>query len=81
VRKGSHRIEKGSGEVKPKYPSGPLKPVRLTTEECRTQAQKCIDESRKTQSSRKLSAAWIALAEEWVVMAELASRIKHDESS
>lgn len=39
---------------------------RITLEEIRGQAQKCIDESRKTQANPKLSAAWLALAEEWV---------------
>jgi len=31
---------------------------RITLEEIRSQAQKCIDESRKTQANPKLSAAW-----------------------
>jgi hypothetical protein len=66
---------------KPKQPTGPPMTVRLTMEECRRQAQKCIDQSRKTQSNHKLSAAWVALAEEWVVMAELASLTKRNESS
>jgi hypothetical protein len=52
---------------------------RIPLEECRSQAQKCIDESRKTQANPMLSAAWLALAEEWVLVAEKAGRTKHDE--
>ena len=47
---------------------------RTTLEECRGQAQKCIDESRKTQANPRLSAAWLALAEEWVKVAETVGR-------
>ena len=47
---------------------------RTTLEECRGQAQKCIDELRKTQANPRLSAAWLALAEEWVKVAETVGR-------
>ena len=47
---------------------------RIPLEECRSQAQKCIDESRKTQANPKLSAAWLALAEEWVNAADMVGR-------
>jgi hypothetical protein len=47
---------------------------RITLEEIRSQAQKCIDESRKTQANPKLSAAWLALAEEWVNAADRRER-------
>ena len=47
---------------------------RITLEEIRSQAQKCIDELRKTQANPKLSAAWLALAEEWVNAADMVGR-------
>jgi hypothetical protein len=44
-------------------------PARLALEECRRQAQKCIDESTKAQSPTP-RADWLALAEQWVNLAE-----------
>jgi hypothetical protein len=49
-------------------PIGPVA-VRIALEECRRQAQKCIDESTKAQSST-LKTDWLALAEQWVSLAE-----------
>jgi len=43
--------------------------VRVALEECRRQAQKCIDESTKAQSPG-LRVDWLALAEQWVRTAE-----------
>jgi hypothetical protein len=43
--------------------------VRIALEECRRQAQKCIDESTKAQSWT-LKTDWLALAEQWVTLAE-----------
>jgi hypothetical protein len=49
----------------------PIGPVafRIALEECRQQAQKCIDESTKAQSPI-LKADWLALAERWVNLAQ-----------
>ena len=49
-------------------PVGPVA-VRIALEECRRQAQKCIDESARAQSST-LKTDWLALAEQWVSLAE-----------
>jgi hypothetical protein len=49
-------------------PIGPVV-VRIALEECRRQAQKCIDESTKAQSST-LRTDWLALVEQWVSLAE-----------
>jgi hypothetical protein len=49
-------------------PIGPVG-VRIALEERRRQAQKCIDESIKAQSSI-LKTNWLALAEQWVSLAE-----------
>ena len=43
--------------------------ARLVLEECRRQAQKCIDKSAKAQSP-SLRADWLALAEQSVNLAE-----------
>jgi hypothetical protein len=48
---------------------GPPAKEYVTFDQCRGQAQKCIDESRRTQSSFNLSSAWLTLAEQWVDMA------------
>jgi hypothetical protein len=61
----------------------PLGPVaaRIALEECRRQAQKCVDESIKAQSPG-LRADWLALAEQWVRTAErVAAQIKKDQRS
>jgi hypothetical protein len=58
----------------PKHPPEPASPVRITIEECCSQAQKCIEE--KPQSNPKLSATLMALAEQWVLVAETAGRTK-----
>jgi hypothetical protein len=49
----------------------PLDPAvaRAALEECRRQAQKCIDESAKAETPA-LRASWLALAEQWVHLAE-----------
>jgi len=62
--------------VSPKDNGGAAELPRVTLEECRSQAQNCIDESRRTQSNPKLSAAWLELAEKWVNMAEALQRAK-----
>ena len=61
--------DKDSGMVR-----RPLDPVaaRIALEECRRQAQKCIDESAKAETPT-LRASWLALAEQWVRMAERVS--------
>jgi len=43
--------------------------VKATLEECRRQAQKCVDESTLAQNP-SLKAHWLALAEQWVTAAE-----------
>ena len=61
----------------------PLDPLvaRIALEECRQQAQKCIDESAKGQTPT-LRASWLALAEQWVRTAErVASQIDRDQRS
>jgi hypothetical protein len=52
--------------MKPKHPSG----SPITAEECRREAQKCIDESAKAHASYRVSADWLVLAELWIRMAE-----------
>ncbi len=49
----------------------PISPVavRLVREECRRQAQKCLDECTKAQGST-LENDWLALADKWVSLAE-----------
>jgi hypothetical protein len=42
-----------------KHPSGPP----ITAEECRREAQKCIDESAKAHVSYRVSSDWLVLAE------------------
>jgi hypothetical protein len=54
---------------KQRHEPGPLAKEYITFDQCRDQAQKCIDESRRTQSSFNLSSAWLTLAEQWVDMA------------
>ena len=49
---------------KAKQPASP----QITAEDCRREAQKCIDESNK--ATGKLSGDWLVLAELWVTMAE-----------
>ena len=61
----------------------PIGPVafRIALEECRQQAQKCIDESAKAETPT-LRASWLALAEQWVRTAErVASQIDRDQRS
>jgi hypothetical protein len=43
--------------------------TRAALDECRRQAQKCIDESAKAETP-SLRADWLALAEQWVKLAE-----------
>jgi hypothetical protein len=49
-----------------RHEPGPPAKEYITFDQCRGQAQKCIDESRRTQSSFNLSSAWLTLAELWV---------------
>ena len=49
---------------KAKQPASP----QITAEDCRREAQKCIDESNK--ATGKLSGDWLVLAELWVTMAK-----------
>ena len=52
----------------------------VTLEECRRQAQKCLDESAKAESPR-MKALWLALAEQWVNTAERVRQDKEDRRS
>jgi predicted GIY-YIG superfamily endonuclease len=53
---------------KAKQPAAPQMAARITAEDCRREAQKCIDESKK--ATGKLGGDWLVLAELWVTMAE-----------
>jgi hypothetical protein len=53
---------------KAKQPASPQMAAGITAEDCRREAQKCIDESNK--ATGKLSGDWLVLAELWVTMAE-----------
>ena len=44
--------------------------ARLTVEECRREAQKCIDNSASSYASPRVSMDWLVLAELWTRMAE-----------
>jgi hypothetical protein len=52
------------------HPPGPPMTARITAEECRREAQKCIDESAKPHASFRVSTDWLVLAELWTRMAE-----------
>ena len=56
--------------MNPKHPPGPPMTARITAEECRREAQKCIDESAKPHASLRVSPDWLVLAELWTRMAE-----------
>jgi hypothetical protein len=45
-------------------------PLRVTVEECRIQANHCLQESRKVFGSPGICAAWLKLAEHWLNIAD-----------